>query len=171
MLIADHMPFAGAASDLAAAFDFGFVNGYAAKVADRSTKFTFAPDNGLDLKQLGELGLSPIDRVVTFTGQAFTVPAAASSLLSLVGAHAALLPTVAGQFDASTPFVKVTGYSQGAIRNFGRGRTAVFGEAAAFTAQLSRKGGRMGMNAPGAEENALFVLKILRWLARYQPSL
>jgi hypothetical protein len=170
LLIADHMPFAGAAKEMAAAFDFGFINGYAARVADRSTNFAFAPDNGLNLKPLGELGLPPTDRVVTFTGQAFTVPAEASSLLNLVGPHAALLPSVAGEFSASTPFIVVTGYSQGAIREFGRGRVAVFGEAAAFTAQLSRTGGRMGMNAPGAEANASFVLKVLRWLARYQPS-
>lgn len=164
------MPFAGAAEDLARAFEFEFVNGYAAKVDTRATNFTFVPGQGLDIKPVGDLGLPPTAQVVTFTGQAFKIPVSARSILTLAGEHVALLPTIAGQFDQSTPVVKVTGYSQGAVSDFGNGRIAVFGEAAAFSAQVSRKGGRMGMNSPGAEENAPFVLKILRWLARYQPS-
>jgi hypothetical protein len=49
--------------------------------------------------------------------------------------------------------------------NFGRGKVAVFGEAGAFTAQIRNNGNPMGMNAPGAEDNAAFILKIMRWLA------
>jgi len=168
LLIADHMPFAGAAADLAQAFEFTFVNGYAVKVADRSTKFTFATGQGLDLETLGDMGLPPINHVVTASGQAFKVPPAAHSLLTLIGDHVALLPIVADEFDAKTPIFRVTGYSQGAVRSFGQGRIAVFGEASALSAQLSKSGKKMGMNAIGSEDNAPFVLKVLRWLVRYQ---
>lgn len=170
LLIADHMPFAGAAAKLAHAFEFAFVNGYAVKVADRSMKFSFSPGNGLDDAPLGGVGLSPVDRFVTSVGQAIKVPETAHSLLTLIGDHVALLPIVADEFDAKTPIFRVSGYSQGAVRAFGKGRVAVFGEASAFTAQLSRSGKKMGMNATGAENNALFVLKVIRWLVRYRPQ-
>jgi hypothetical protein len=89
----------------------------------------------------------------------------AHSLLTLDGKYAAFLPTAAGRFDSNTPIVDVSGQSQGAVVDFGQGRLAVFGEAGAFTAQIGRNGNRMGMNAPGAEGNAPFVLAVLRWLA------
>jgi hypothetical protein len=165
LLIADHMPFPGAAAELAAAFGFLFTNGYAANFADRSMNFTFLPGSGLDLSALDTEGLPEINRVVTFTGQAFSAPSVAHSLLTLDGKYAAFMPTAAGRFDRSTPVVDVSGYSQGAVVDFGEGRIAVFGEAGAFTAQVAGNGQRMGMNAPGAEGNAPFVLAVLRWLA------
>jgi hypothetical protein len=165
LLIADHMPFAGAAAELAAAFGFLFTNGYAASFSDRSMTFDFSRDSGLDLEAIDVRGLPEIDRVVTFTGQAFTIPSVAHSLLTLDGKYAAFLPTAAGRFDRNTPIVDVSGQSQGAVVDFGQGRLAVFGEAGAFTAQIGRNGNRMGMNAPGAEGNAPFVLAVLRWLA------
>ena len=52
----------------------------------------------------------------------------------------------------------------------GRGRLAVFGEAAMFSAQLQTQDSgeivRMGMNAPVASENPRFLLHLMRWLAR-----
>jgi hypothetical protein len=55
---------------------------------------------------------------------------------------------------------------QGAVLRVGRGRVAVFAEAAMFSAQ--HKGPErvaMGMNAPEASQNPQFVLNTLRWLA------
>ncbi len=47
-----------------------------------------------------------------------------------------------------------------------RGRLAVFGEAAMFSAQLSGPDRRpMGMNAPVARDNYRYVLNILHWLS------
>jgi hypothetical protein len=169
LLIADHMPFAGAATDLADAFGFGFVNGFAFRAEGRTTDFTFTKDNGLALGDLG-VGLPPTTKVVTFTGQAFKIPQDAIPLLLLVGRHFALLPQAAGQFDGQTPSIDVTGYAQGAIAEVGAGRVAVFGEAGAFSAQILADGSKMGMNAVGAEENAPFALKVVRWLARYRLS-
>lgn len=48
----------------------------------------------------------------------------------------------------------------------GRGRVAVFGEAAMFTAQVTGPERQpMGMNAPGAEQNAQLLLNVLHWLS------
>jgi hypothetical protein len=54
---------------------------------------------------------------------------------------------------------------QGAVIVFGKGKVAVFGEAAMFSAQLAGPNKvPMGMNAPGAEKNAQLALNVLRWL-------
>jgi hypothetical protein len=48
---------------------------------------------------------------------------------------------------------------------------AVFGEAAMFTAQVSGANRRpMGMNDPGAPENAQFLLNVLHWLTGLLPE-
>lgn len=55
---------------------------------------------------------------------------------------------------------------QGAVLRFGRGRVALFGEAAMFTAQLAGPTRKpVGMNAPEAGQNAQFVLNLLHWLS------
>jgi hypothetical protein len=49
----------------------------------------------------------------------------------------------------------------------GKGRVAVFGEAAMFSAQLAGRGGApMGMNAPEAAQNYKLLLNVLHWLSR-----
>ena len=46
------------------------------------------------------------------------------------------------------------------------GPAAFFGEAAMFSAQVTGPERRpMGMNAPGAEQNAQFVLNVMHWLS------
>ena len=66
------------------------------------------------------------------------------------------------------PFVPATGLLQGAVIRHGKGRVAVFGEAAMFTAQVIERNGqvvRFGMNDPAASQNAQFVLNVLHWLS------
>ena len=117
-------------------------------------------------------GRSPkerVDSVVSFTGSAFRLggevePAAA--LMRLPRDTRVKLPVQAWQFSDSTAEIRGDGLLQGAAFRLGRGRVAVFGEAAMFSAQ--RKGPRakpMGMNAPEAAQNAQFVLNVLHWLA------
>ena len=48
----------------------------------------------------------------------------------------------------------------------GRGRVAVFGEAAMFSAQLAGPKQPMGMNAPQAEQNHQLLLNVMHWLSR-----
>jgi hypothetical protein len=58
------------------------------------------------------------------------------------------------------------GLLQGAVLSHGRGRVAVFGEAAMFSAQLAGPNRNpMGMNAPHARQNPQFLLTVVHWLA------
>jgi hypothetical protein len=57
------------------------------------------------------------------------------------------------------------GHLQGAVLPFGKGRVAVFGEAAMFSAQLSGPTNNpMGMNAAIAKQNPQFLLNVMHWL-------
>ena len=76
------------------------------------------------------------------------------------------MTTVAGQITDETPRIPVKGWYQGAVMRFGKGRVAVFGEAAMFSAQLAGPNrSPMGMNAPIAKQNPQFLLNILHWLS------
>lgn len=168
LLIADHMPFPGAAENLAAAFGFTFSNGFAQDATQRSV-FTFTPARGLAADHPVIVGRSAADRITSvtaFTGSAFRPPAAATSLLTLPAGCISLEPQTAWKFEpATTRTVPVGGWSQGTVLTVGRGRLAVFAEAAMFSAQLSGAQNRpMGMNSPDAPENARFLLNLIRWL-------
>ena len=65
---------------------------------------------------------------------------------------------------AGSPSVSVKGWQQGAVLQYGKGRVALFGEAAMFTAQTIEQGGRMGMNNPHARQNEQFLLNVMHWL-------
>jgi hypothetical protein len=161
LLIADHMPFGGAAQDLGAAFGIAFDNGFATDGDNEPDLFTRS-NGGLADDPL----LANIQQVRTFTGSAFQAPQA-RPLLRLDARYEVLLPEVAWEFSDETPRVSGADRLQGAVLEVGRGRVAVFGEAAMFTAQVA--GPQLtptGLRAPGAEENKAFALTILHWLAR-----
>jgi hypothetical protein len=105
--------------------------------------------------------------VRTFTGSAFTARApGARPLLTLGRGWTVLEPDTAWQFSASTRRVPGGGKLQGAVLEVGRGRVAVFGEAAMFTAQVTGpERVPSGFRAPGAEQNKQFALDVVRWLA------
>jgi hypothetical protein len=174
LVIADHMPFGGAAEELAAAFGIVMSNGYATDSTCSADEFHFTRANGL-------LGDHPITRgrtsaervtaVRSFTGQAFSVSGAFAPLLTVPAGAVSLLPSRAWEFTGATPRVPAGGRSQGAALIVGRGRVAVFGEAAMFTAQVSGAVRRpMGMNDPGARENPQFLLNVLHWLTGVLPA-
>ncbi len=105
-------------------------------------------------------------QVRSFTGQAFRwdVPGA-TALMLLPNDYISLEPAIAWQFRPDTPRRPVGGWWQGGTRRVGRGRVALFGEAAMFSAQVAGAERRpMGMNAPLAEQNAQFTLNVLHWL-------
>jgi hypothetical protein len=172
LLIADHMPFPGAAESLAAAFGVYWSNGYA-------TDGTCAEDEFVFRRQDGSLARHPItegrsrgervDSVRSFTGSAFRI-ALGTPLLRLAADAMVLMPVTAWQFGDSTPRLRAGGMLQGAAVPYGRGRIAVFGEAAMFSAQVSGAERRpMGMNAPRAGENPRFLLNVMHWLAGLLP--
>jgi hypothetical protein len=169
LLIADHMPFSGAAMDLAAAFGFAFFNGFAFHMPEpRAVDLFTGADGSLgqDLIFAGRLGADNVTRVATFTGSAFRAPEKARRLLILTNDYQVVMPQTAWVFSPQTPRIDGAGLLQGAVMPYGHGRIAVFGEAAMFTAQIEdTNGNRIGFTVPGAEDNKQFVLNVTRWLA------
>lgn len=171
-LIADHMPFAGAAADLAASFGMRLANGYAFGGTEASpTIDRFSRLEGTLKEHPITRGRAPaeyIDQVATFCGSAFRIDATAPAEPLLVfGPEATcVLPDDSQQFLPSLPRHPIPRWCQGATLRHGRGRVAVFSEAAMFSAQrqgLMKR--RMGMNHPQAQQNARFVLNTAHWLS------
>ena len=166
-LIADHMPMADASKDLAGAFDFKFTNGFVFDSQNRGIAFFRLEDNTLAdcIITRGRDQGENIHEVVTFTGQAFQIPDAATSILTFSEGFVNFLPDTAWVFDETTARLDAGGWSQGAFMEFGKGKIAVFGEAAMFTAQVAGPERRKaGMNSEYAPENYLFLLNIIHWL-------
>jgi hypothetical protein len=167
-LIADHMPFAGAAQRLGAAFGARWHNGFALRAdGARGPDLFRRSDGSLGAHPITRGGPGPggvrIDSVATFTGSAFEPPAGATSLLTFPPGHVSLAPDTAWVFEAATPRVDLAGWSQGAVLDYGRGRVALFGEAAMFTAQRAGNAG-FGLIAPQAGQSQAFLLQLVRWL-------
>jgi len=168
-LIADHMPFPGAAGPLAAEFGIIMGNGFALDPETEEGRMRFARfDNSLVDHPItrGRNQAERIDSVIAFTGQAFRFENKGEPLMTLGRNIVLLMPEVAWQFSKLTPSISASGMLQGAVVSFGKGRVAAFGEAAMFSAQVSGPERRSaGMNDPSAPQNAQFVLNVLHWLS------
>ena len=173
LLIADHMPFGGAAEGLAAAFGTSFTNGYASRPVPTRGLFVFKRAEGSLADHpiaRGRDSAEAVTSVATFTGQAFSATGAQPVLVMAEDAYV-LTPTSADEISADTPRSPAGGLLQGATLEVGDGRVAAFGEAAMFSAQVAGpQRAPMGMNAPGAEQNGQFVLNVLHWLAGLLPE-
>lgn len=171
LLIADHMPFPGATAELAETFGVVFYNGFAMQPRPRGGTLTFTRDSGSLADHAITRGRSDSEKITSltsFTGQAFRIVSGMQPLMFMPDDWHVLMPVEAWEFDASTPSVSARGLVQGGAMQHGKGRVAVFGEAAMFTAQTSVRDGevrRMGMSHPAAPENAQFVLNVLHWLS------
>ena len=167
LLIADHMPFAGAAQDLANAFGFSFSNGFVQRDPPQGPDIFSKADGTLK----ADVVTKDIAALRTFTGSAFTAPAGARPILVLPKGYVSRETKVAWEFDQDTTVVDVEGRLQGAVMTVGKGRIAVFGEGAMFTAQVAGpEQKRMGFNAEGATGNKPFLLGLVRWLAGALPA-
>jgi hypothetical protein len=169
LLIADHMPFAGAAERLAAAFGFLFANGIAV-TQDGAGRMRFRQEDGSlqdHATVRGRTAQEAVAFVNTFSGQAFRVRRGVDAQPVMIVRDGAvlLMPTEAMQFSDSTPRMSASGMLQGATLRYGSGRVAVFGDAAMFTAQLKKRQEPMGMNHPSAAYNAQFLLNVVHWLS------
>ncbi len=161
-LIADHMPFAGAAADLGRAFGFEFLNSFAMDNRRRQIEYF--------TRQQGLLFEDPItkklDSIATFTGSAFLIPSSAKPLLGLDEHYTILLPAQAWNFTDDTPFTGGKGFYQLAYRPYGKGKIVLSGEAAMFSAQLAGPNqSRVGLNNPAASRNVELLRNIVGWLA------
>lgn len=173
LLIADHMPFPGAVAPLADALGAHFADGFAlygsVDPATGDYPIVFRRSDGTlpsNAITAGRQGTRQIDSIETFTGSAFnvSVPGAIPLLVLPRDTHL-YLPVASWDFNDSTPQFRGDGMLQGAAFRLGRGRVAVFGEAAMFSAQ--RKGTTrvpMGFNAPAASQNVPFILNLFHWL-------
>ncbi len=160
LLIADHAPFAAAAAKLGAAFGIRFLSGYAT-IPNRPGPLVFSKSDGTLKEHAVTRG---IDEVATFTGSSFETGELAQPLLVFGPGVVSIM----GRNDAHP--APVTGHIQGAVLDSGKGRAAIFGEAAMFSGQLAGRDKRpMGMNAPAARQNAQFLLNVMRWLAGATP--
>ena len=175
LLIADHVPWGDASAILARRFgvEMGLGIVMDLKHADGNpTRLIYSIENGL-------LGDHPIRRgrnsgeqvrkVLAFTGQSLSVPANATVLLKISNdATESFDPEDQRKVEAGIPAgTKVQGRAQGIAMPFGKGRVAVFGEAAMFSAQVATIDGksfRVGMNVPGNDDRQ-FTLNVMHWLA------
>lgn len=166
-LIADHMPMAGAATELGAAFGFEFGNGYVMHDSTKGIGFFNTGNQTLAENDitLGRNNMEKVNHVVSFTGQGFKIPSEAIAILPLNEHYTLLLPDTAGVFTKDTPRKNMKGWSQGAYRKYGKGRVVVFGEAAMFTAQIAgTDNNKVVMNDLRADQNYRLLLNILHWL-------
>jgi hypothetical protein len=166
-LIADHMPFAGAAYELGKAFGFEFINGFARTSNNTWPPSVFTTGNGTLNESPVTMGLrdnEKISSVTTFTGSAFKIPESAMGILRFVDGNYSLQPDTAWVFKPDTPRQDLAGFYQGAISPFGKGKIAVFGEAAMFTAQIANGTLKAGFNSEFATQNAQFLLNLIHWL-------
>lgn len=160
LLIADHMPFAGAAQELAKSFGFEYLNCFAFDNRQRNTERFYRSNQSLAEHDITK----GVDTVVTFTGSAFRIPPGAQPLISLKN-YTLTSPRVAWQFEENTPTQPADGFYQGACMAYGKGKLVVMGEAAMFTAQLAGQARNpVGMNQPEARQNIRFLRNIIHWL-------
>jgi hypothetical protein len=170
LLIADHMPFPGAASELAKPFGVEFSNGVAKAGHWKPGGLdTFEFGTGLEQNVItrGRKGDEKVTKVATFTGSAFKLPKGAMPVLVFGPKSESIERKDGRQGKFQTVHVPIEGWCQAAIMKLGDGRVAVFGEAGMFSAQLAGPNHEpMGMNAPGAEQNHQLILNLMHWLTR-----
>lgn len=178
LILADHAPFGGGSSSLAAAFGFTFLNGHVADAAQAENDYVhveidFTPDNGLNTTHAitdGGTGRPAIGLFHAFGGQAFIPADDAVTLLRIPQGWTAIFSYRIRQELRSAPRIDAGGMAQGAVLEYGKGRVAVFGETGGFNAQVRTDAQKVGFNTPEGKQNPEFILSVLRWLARFKPA-
>ena len=103
----------------------------------------------------------PVNRVVTFGGQALVPPQGAATLLTL----SASATDVARKGDPATSGQSVAGLAQAIAIERGRGRVVVLGDVALLTMSEVGDGQPTGLSWAGTN-NERFVRYVMRWLSR-----
>jgi len=165
LLLVDHMPLSGAASDLAHEFGFHLNNGFVIDWnAWDDTVFLRADGTLLDHSLTrGRSATENVDSAAAFYGSAFQATGADPVLVVGPGFES-FLPDEPWRIDENTPRIPAEGWWMGATREFGRGKLAVFSDATMFSAQISKGGNPMGMNASTGRENLQLLLNVVHWL-------
>lgn len=166
-LIADHMPFAGASSHLAAAFGYKFLDGFAIDTVRASPDHFTLQSGQLFKNRITTYNGQQLDSIMTFTGQAFEIPKDANPILKVGKTWVVYQPEIAWEIDKNTPKILADNLYQGAYQDYGEGRLVIFGEAAMFSAQIAEENGHVfkaGMNQSDAKNNYKLLLSIIHWL-------
>ncbi|MCK5368202.1 MAG: hypothetical protein KAQ62_06600, partial [Cyclobacteriaceae bacterium] len=131
LLISDHMPVAGAVTDLALAFGIQFSNGHARDTLNQGPMIFRRSDGSLANHPItnGRTVAERVDSLRTFGGSAFKSDVDVDSLLIFRSSVISLEPTVFRKFTPKTSRIPVGGWYQGAVLRYGMGRAAFFGEA------------------------------------------
>lgn len=167
LLIADHMPFAHAADGLARAFGFQFESSFAF-LPERGPE-PFSKTNGRLLDSpiaRGEAKGTPVDSLLAFTGTVLHAPPEATTVMRLGTGWTIYYPTEPWKFDGVPTRPSDDKDLRGAVLQVGKGRVAMFSEAAMFSAQRHSDGRLTGFNSPPAAQNKPFLLNLLHWLSR-----
>jgi tetratricopeptide (TPR) repeat protein len=165
LLIADHAPFGSASMDLAKRLGIEMTNSIVADLGKRPPMI-FHRNVGLASHPItdGRSVAERVDRVATFTGQAFQIAGDAVPLLQF-GEDATMVVMKQGTGNQVVERRAATGFLQGVVLEVGKGRVAVFGEAAMFSAQVIGSDRiATGMNSPLAPDNQQFLLNMMHWL-------
>jgi hypothetical protein len=188
-LIVDHPPFPAAASDLARAFGVEFINGHAEAGHWKSGTDTFERGTGLKdcIITRGRSDEEKVTKVVTYAGSAFKPPKGAIPVMEFGPKSEARERKADDKGKVEIRTVPIEEWCQGAVMKVGKGRLAVFGEAAMFSAQQTMGAiwrfdlplgkemmfrmvlfgqERFGMNAPEAKQNHQLLLNVMHWLSR-----
>ena len=134
LLIADHMPFGGAAINLGKAFGVEYEDCFVMKQERTWPPEVYTKGNGT---LLDSPVTEDIDSLVAFTGSALKLPENAIPITHFQSDQTVLLPEEAWEFDSLTVIKPVDDFLFGGLLEFGEGRAAFFTEAAMFTAQIS----------------------------------
>ncbi|HVH97694.1 MAG TPA: hypothetical protein VM869_03250 [Enhygromyxa sp.] len=175
-LVADHHPFPGAAAALARRFGFELQNGFAFRepepgmIEPSLIGFSRADQTIIGGHAITD-GARPeerLEQLLSFTGEAFELPSGAQALFVLPADGVILLPERAWEFSEQTPRQPAGGWAAAAVLDYGRGRVAMFGEAAMLSARHVDDHGQwfgVGWVHPDARDNLQLVLNTARWLA------
>ena len=164
MVLADHRPYGEAAKPLGAAFGVEMSGGFVLDNDEQRGLIVFDRENELLASHPITEGTTADERItsiMSFTGQALRLPDNFAPLMSL--AEGTVRNPDRGSISESEA-TDVSDWYQGAVAEIGKGRVAFFGEAGMFSAQVGGPGGKMGMNAAGAEQNQRFLLNVIHWL-------
>ncbi len=148
-------------------FGFKFTNGFAVAHESNPPVYFSIEDNTLFQNSitLGRNNFEKVNRITTFTGQAFKIPDDAIPILVFSENFVNKLPDTAWVFHENTVQYDVNGWSQVAYKNHGKGKVVAIGEAAMFSAQLAGPNKvKMGMNNEMAQENYQLLLNVIHWL-------
>jgi hypothetical protein len=170
-IITDHMPDPGAIADLALTFGIEVSDGYAMEGPPPGNPgpALFQKKNGSLADHFLTRGRGPdeqVDRVATFAGSAFRCEGEFQPLLIFGEGFRSWILKEYYKFPPGTPSIDVSGWYQGGVMRYGKGKIAFFAEAAMFTAQVFADGRvKAGMNHPLGRDNARLLLNILHWLS------